>query len=188
MVSSFILQHIILCGSYKLRLPTRSSFHPYRSRGRNPNNLFLSPSIYASEGSKKGSRFLAEGNEPWSWSEKHVVTKSNEKYSLSRLADRNLAHHVLESPGLSSLGSKPTLPTQFYLSIFLLTSWIGADTRNWSTKPTSKGLSASCNQTPSVSASVFLEFSFWLSTRQHGTLRLLTFHQLVPFLMDGITR
>lgn len=29
------------------------------------------------------------------------------------------------------------------LSLFLLTSWIGADTRNWSTKPTSKGLSAS---------------------------------------------
>lgn len=133
-VSSFILQHIILCGSYKLCLPTRCSFHPYRSRGRNPNNRFLSPSIYASEGSKKGIRLLAEGNEPWSWSEKHVVTKSNEKLQF-RLADRNLAHHVLESLGVYSLGSKPTLPTQFYLSLFPVTSWIGADTRNWSTKP-----------------------------------------------------
>ena len=117
-----------------------------------------------------------------------MVTKSNEKYSLSRLADRNLAHHVLESPGVYSLGSKPTLPTQFYISIFPVTSWIGADTRNWSTKPTSKRLSASCKKTPRKRMRVSLEFSFWLSTRQHGTFRLLPFHQLVPFLMDGITR
>lgn len=64
--------------------------------GLEVGTLFLSPAIYACEGPQKGRRFLAEGNEPWSWSEKHVVTKENEKYSLSRLADRNLAHHVLE--------------------------------------------------------------------------------------------
>ncbi|KAL6956238.1 hypothetical protein U1Q18_041279 [Sarracenia purpurea var. burkii] len=59
---------------------------------------------------------------------------------------------VAPSPGVYSLGSKPTLPTQFYLSIFPVTSWIGADTRNWSTKPTSKGLSASCKKTDAPSA------------------------------------
>lgn len=43
--------------------------------GLEVGTLFLSPSIYACEGPPKGIRFLAEGNEPWSWSEKYVVTK-----------------------------------------------------------------------------------------------------------------
>lgn len=71
-----------------------------------------------------------------------MVTKSNEKYRLSRLADRNLAPHVLESLGLYSLGSKPTPPTQVYLSLFPVTSWIGADTRRFCVDEAKNSLSA----------------------------------------------
>lgn len=61
-VSSYILQHIILYGSYKIRLPTRSSFHPYQPRGRNPNkSISLSFDLFQRR-KKKGRRFLADGN------------------------------------------------------------------------------------------------------------------------------